>query len=152
MIYFSKSQSRRTSKMELFCQNCWQQITFNYFRKKIHLRNECSTGFFTRLYTLLPKNISHTFREVSFARKKNGRIKEWIFANVWWNIMEQTIKKVYIISLNKKLITSHLKAKKQRYVLLNNETSYLFERFQLQMQNKLSWNSKSICEFLKLAN
>ena len=38
--------------------------------------------------------------------EKIGRLREWIFANVWWNFEEQIIgftRKKYIISLNKKI-------------------------------------------------
>ena len=37
------------------------------------------------------KNFAYTLQGGSFARKKNGRIEELIFANVWWNFIEQLV-------------------------------------------------------------
>ena len=77
----------------------------NRFRKKINRRS--STGFWIRFWILLPRNFIYTFREGSFAKKKIGRIKEWIFSSVRWNIAKQTIvftkKTLNIISLDEKI-------------------------------------------------
>ena len=79
----------------------------------VGLDSECvSASFFTGSFYIL--------REESFVGK-NGKNKELIFANVWWNFAKQSIaftKKIrYVISFNKKmkwlkfLFTSLLKAK-----------------------------------------
>ena len=39
-----------------------------------------------RLSNRLPRNFSYTFRKGGFPKKNVVRIKEWIFANVCWNV------------------------------------------------------------------
>ena len=90
-----------------------------------------------RLCIFLSRNFIYTFREISFVRKKNGRIKEWIFTNVWWDFAEQ--RSLYIISLNKKIKWLEFLFPNVKFIFIGKGLSYLFEK--LKIQSKLSWSS-----------
>ena len=102
------SEPSRTSKMKVFAKIVQGKKPLIVFAKRFYLR--CSTGFWIRLYIFLPKNVSYTFMEGSFVRKK---LEGWrneslqMFGETSWDKVSLILKKILdiisLLSLNKKI-------------------------------------------------
>ena len=64
-------------------------FTFQKFVFKEVLEN-MKKYFFPSLGTMCTRNFLYIFTKEGLAGENLGRIKEWIFANVYWKVVEQT--------------------------------------------------------------
>ena len=79
----------------------------NYLTAKIHLKTISTKSFILAAWlgyeyvfaSFFPRNIYILLGE-EVSQEKNGRIKELIFANIWWNFAEQAITSTKNMSLH----------------------------------------------------